>query len=104
MRLLGLSQKSVAARVGVSQQTVSKWLTGETQPRVKLLPALADALSLDPTELSAALVAADEPVPGDAASELRLAALDRQIRDLTPAQMDQLEAYVRGLRDGARAE
>lgn len=104
MRLLGLSQKAVAARVGVSQQTVSKWLTGETQPRVKLLPALADALSIDPTELSAALVAINEPAPGDAASELRLAALDRQIRDLTPAQMDQLEAYVRGLRDGARAE
>jgi transcriptional regulator with XRE-family HTH domain len=104
MRLLGLSQKAVAARVGVSQQTVSKWLTGETQPRVKLLPALADALSLDPTELSAALVAVAEPVAGDAASELRVAALDRQIRDLAPAQMDQLEAYLRGLRDGARSE
>lgn len=103
MRLLGLSQKVVAARVGVSQQTVSKWLTGETQPRVKLLPALADALSLDPTELSAALMAMTEPAPTDAASELRLAALDRQIRDLSPAQMDQLEAYLRGLRDGARS-
>lgn len=103
MRLLGLSQKAVAIRIGVSQQTVSKWLTGETQPRVKLLPALADALSLDATELSAALVAVDEPVSQDTASELRLAALDRQIRDLSPAQMDQLEAYVRGLRDGARA-
>lgn len=101
LRGLRLSQAALAEQLGVSQQTVSKWLTGETQPRVKLLPALAEALGMEPTDLSAALVARAEPKTLDEAMELRVAALDRRIRDLTPAQMDRLEAYVRGLRDGA---
>jgi transcriptional regulator with XRE-family HTH domain len=101
LRALRLSQAALAEQLGVSQQTVSKWLTGETQPRVKLLPALAEALGMEPTDLSAALVARAEPKSLDEAMELRVAALDRRIRDLTPAQMDRLEAYIRGLRDGA---
>ncbi len=101
MRLLGLSQADVATRVGVRQQTVSKWLTGETQPRVKLLPALADTLGLEPTDLSTALVPpAVEPSPEEV-SELRVSAFARRIRDLSPEQMDRLEAYLRGLQDGA---
>lgn len=96
-----LSQATLADRLGVSQQTVSKWLAGETQPRVKLLPALAEALGMDPTDLSAALVARTEPKTLDEATELRVAALDRLIRDLDDAQMDRVEAYIRGLRDAS---
>lgn len=101
LRRAHMSQAALADRLGVSQQTVSKWLTGETQPRVKLLPALAEALGLEPTDLSAALVARTEPKTLDEEMELRVAALDRRIRDLSPEQMDRLEAYLRGLRDGA---
>lgn len=101
MRLLGLSQADVATRVGVRQQTVSKWLTGETQPRVKLLPALADTLGLEPTDLSTALVPPTvEPSPEEV-SELRVTAFARRLRELTPEQMDRIEAYLRGLQDGA---
>lgn len=102
LRAARLSQAALAEQLGVSQQTVSKWLTGETQPRVKLLPALAEALDMAPTELSAALVARAEPKSLDEATEMRVAALDRRIRDLSPQQLDRLEAYVRGLSDGAR--
>lgn len=101
MRLLGLSQADVASRVGVRQQTVSKWLTGETQPRVKLLPALADTLGLEPTDLSTALVPAPAESSGDEPSDLRVTAFSRRIRDLSPDQMDRLEAYLKGLLDGA---
>lgn len=101
LRASGVSQASLAEQVGVSQQTVSKWLTAETQPRPKLLGALARALGMDVNELSAALVAddADPPSP-DRLTEMRVAALDRRIRDLSPDQLSRLEAYVRGLLDG----
>lgn len=102
MRLLGLSQADVAGRVGVRQQTVSKWLTGETQPRVKLLPALADTLGLEPTDLSMALVPPTVESSPEELSDLRVTAFARRMRELSPEQMDRLEAYMRGLQDGAR--
>lgn len=39
----GLSQEDLAARIGVSRQSVSKWETGDTQPETSKLLALADA-------------------------------------------------------------
>jgi transcriptional regulator with XRE-family HTH domain len=102
LRAARMSQAALAEQLGVSQQTVSKWLTGETQPRVKLLPALAEALHMAPTELSAALVARAEPTTLDEATEMRVAAIERRIRELPPEHLDRLEAYVRGLHDGAR--
>lgn len=104
MRLLGLSQLDVAEKVGVRQQTVSKWLTGETQPRVKLLPALAETLGLEPTDLSTALVPPPADDGGDQPSDLRITAFSRRIRELSPDQMDRLEAYLRGLLDGAASD
>ena len=45
----GLSQEQLAAQVGVSRQAVSKWETGDAQPDLAKLMALAEALhvSLD---------------------------------------------------------
>lgn len=40
----GLSQEALAAQLGVSRQAVSKWETGEAQPDLGNLMALADAL------------------------------------------------------------
>lgn len=99
LRASGISQVELAQRVGVSQQTVSKWLTAETQPRPKLLTTLARALDVDATELSATLVADEAPPSPDQLMAMRVSALDRRIRDLEPAQMARLEAYVRGLLD-----
>lgn len=101
LRASGISQAALAERVGVSQQTVSKWLTAETQPRPKLLGALARALGVDATDLSATLVADDgEPPSSDRLLEMRLAALQRRLRELSPAELDRVEAYLRGLLDG----
>ncbi|MBI2710467.1 MAG: helix-turn-helix transcriptional regulator [Actinobacteria bacterium] len=103
LRVAGLSQTQLAKSVGVSQQTVSKWLTGETQPRPRLINSLAGALGVDPTDLSAALVATeDAPLAPQRAKDVRVAALDRRIRDLSPDQLERLEAYVQGLEDGSR--
>lgn len=41
----GLSQKAVALALKVTTQAVSKWETGEANPKTELLPALADLLN-----------------------------------------------------------
>ncbi|WCO66377.1 helix-turn-helix transcriptional regulator [Iamia majanohamensis] len=98
----GLSQAELARRVGVSQQTVSKWLAAETQPRIKVVPLLAEALDLSPTELSATLVSANGAGAFVASTDdARVAALVHRIRSLAPAQLARVEAYVHGLRDAA---
>lgn len=40
-RKLGLSQEELAARIGVSRQSISKWETGEASPEISKLPLLA---------------------------------------------------------------
>jgi transcriptional regulator with XRE-family HTH domain len=42
----GLSQEDLAARIGVSRQSVSKWETGDAQPETSKLLALADSLGV----------------------------------------------------------
>lgn len=48
---MGLSQVALAAMVGVSQQSIAKWESGEAYPRASQLPALAKALSCSIDEL-----------------------------------------------------
>ena len=43
---LGLSQESLAEKIQVSRQAVSKWETGEAMPDMTKLMALADALEM----------------------------------------------------------
>lgn len=54
-----MEQGELARRVGVTQQTVSKWETGLTIPRPARIAALAEALALEAGMLHAA--AADGP-------------------------------------------
>jgi transcriptional regulator with XRE-family HTH domain len=42
-----LSQKELAALVGVSHQTIEQWEAGTTQPRRAHIPKLAEALDID---------------------------------------------------------
>ncbi|CAN5793281.1 hypothetical protein BH23ACT12_BH23ACT12_19260 [soil metagenome] len=44
---LGLGQGQLAARVGVTQQTISRWENGDVVPPPKRLAKLAEALGLD---------------------------------------------------------
>ncbi len=46
-----LTQKELAARVGVSYQTVQTWEGGTATPRLRYIPKLAEALGLDPAAL-----------------------------------------------------
>lgn len=57
----GLEQSDVARRLGVTQQTVSKWETGVTVPRAGRIAALASLLDLDPALLHRAAGAGAGP-------------------------------------------
>lgn len=48
---LGLTQKALAAKLGISDRTVSKWERGCGFPDISLVEALADALGLTVLEL-----------------------------------------------------
>ena len=47
----GFDQEELAGKVGVSQQTVSRWEKGQAVPRPQRVAQLADALGLDVTRL-----------------------------------------------------
>jgi putative transcriptional regulator len=44
---LGWDQTELASAMGVTQQSVSKWETGESRPRPQSIPRLADVLGID---------------------------------------------------------
>ena len=50
---VALSQGALAALLGVSQQTVSRWEQGLSRPRPQLITKLAEILNLDAAELTA---------------------------------------------------
>lgn len=51
-RRLGLEQADIATRVGVTQQTVSRWENGEAVPRGRFVLPLANALEVSQTDLT----------------------------------------------------
>lgn len=48
---LGLTQEGLAQRLGVTNQAVSKWESGQSCPDITLLPALADIFGITIDEL-----------------------------------------------------
>jgi putative transcriptional regulator len=47
----GLTQAELALAIGTTRQTVSSWEAERTQPSVHLMPALAETLGAEPTDL-----------------------------------------------------
>jgi len=50
-----LTQKELAAKVGVSYQTVQTWEAGSAQPRLRHVPKLAEVLGVPAEDLLAML-------------------------------------------------
>lgn len=53
-----LTQKELAAKVGVSYQTVQSWEAGAAMPRLRHVPKLAEVLGVDAEQLAEILAAA----------------------------------------------
>ena len=60
-----LSQNELALILGVSQQCVAKWETGNSKPRADLLPKLARALNCTIDELLNVSEEKENSLPGD---------------------------------------
>ena len=50
---LGLTQKDLSEKLGISDKTISKWETGHGMPDVSLIPQLCEILSVNSNELLA---------------------------------------------------
>ena len=64
-RAVGLSQKQLAERLGISDMTVRRWETTSRRPDSDLLPDLAALLN---TSINYLLLGADDPARADASS------------------------------------
>lgn len=47
-----LSQGEFAAKLGIKQEVLSRWETGKVIPSMKSIKKVADALGIDPRELT----------------------------------------------------
>lgn len=63
LRALGMTQRDFAARLGVSEVTVSRWLSGERNPSIETFSKIADALRTDTSYLFASDSRAEEKKP-----------------------------------------
>lgn len=48
---MGLTQKQLAAKLGISDKTISKWEVGKGMPELSLMVPLCDVLSITTDEL-----------------------------------------------------
>lgn len=81
-RAVGLSQKQLAERLGVSDMTVRRWETTSRKPDADLLPVLANLLK---TSINYLLLGADDPTRVEALSA-------QESRTQTSADTPQTEA------------
>ena len=94
LRLLaGMTQEQLAAKLGISAQSVSKWETAVTMPDITLLPALAGELGVTIDDLF------------DLTTEQKLHRIERRMdieEDFTTQAFGEYEDYLKGLLEDAR--
>lgn len=76
-RVDDIGQEALAAELGVSQSTVSRWMSGDTAPSRRHFPALLLALAIEREELAQLMVA---PTVSE-----RLDRLERQMEEILAA-------------------
>jgi len=97
---VGLTQQQFATEIGVSQQTVSKWITGETTPRFRHLPHIEEVVGVPVGSLSPLLFAphdAPPPLPRHPRTPTSVAALRRKMNGLTSAELAEVASFVDGI-------
>lgn len=90
-----VSQREVAEQIGVTQQVLSRWISGQHQPKTTYVPAIARFLRI-PERQVRELRAVTRPTSA-AQTARRLDALERKVDDLTNLVVGEL-ARRRGSR------
>ena len=94
---VGSTQQQFATQIGVSQQTVSKWITGETTPRLRHVPRIETLLDVHPGTLSSLLFAPPEALEPNAArvhEPASMAGLQRKIGSLTSDELAKVDLFI----------
>lgn len=94
---VGATQQSFARQVGVSQQTVSKWITGETTPRLRHLPNIEALLGVTAGALSSLLFEPRPSTPPERTTKRNpasVAALQRKLGSLTTSELSAVDLYI----------
>jgi transcriptional regulator with XRE-family HTH domain len=106
----GLSQRQLAAALGVSQASVSQWLTGQSAPKPRRLAELERVLRLPPNALARHLgyAPSDEPDPKPVMTVVEAAEADprlgeREQRILAAVYRELVHQRASEQRDGERA-
>jgi transcriptional regulator with XRE-family HTH domain len=106
----GLSQRQLAAALGVSQASVSQWLTGQSAPKPRRIAELERVLRLTPNTLARYLgyLPADETAPKSVMTVVEAAQADprlgeREQRILAAVYRELVHQRAFEQQDGKRA-
>lgn len=98
----GLTQAELATSLGVSQQTVSKWIIGETAPRRRHVPVLEEMFGVERGEFATLFFAQLGALPPPEARKpprTSVAALAKKLSRLSADELLRVESYIDGLFD-----
>lgn len=88
MKKNGMNQKDIAKIAGVSQQTVSLWLSGDRIPRMGKIQILADYFGIYKSELI------EEHNEENEARIRRMSRYMQIYRELSPEEIDEMIKYA----------
>lgn len=97
-----LTQKELAAKVGVSQSYLARWESGKVMPRPRALRKVARALDIEPEELIEGERVELERTLGIQDSELL--ELFQEVQHLNNQELEALKTLLRGLLSRSRME
>ncbi len=87
-KAVGLTQESLAQRLGVERSTVARWEAGDTEPLPSIRPGVARALQVSIDELAELLTASDN------ASTTRALSADTEVTVSVPLSKFQSEVWL----------
>ena len=88
---LGLTQKDIALKAKVSQNTVSKWLRLDSSPKLKYIQPLAKALNIRVSDLTGEIEDSEKFTP----TEKRFLALSHKQQEFLMRLLDYCEEHYK---------
>lgn len=95
----GITQRDLADIAGVTDKAVSTWEIGTNEPRMGAIQKIADHFGILKSNIieDGGMELITQQPPADVDEELLDAELTRRLCQLTPAEMEKVDAFVQGL-------